>query len=68
MIFQLSLTRSIDWCINFEVLIKTNFESICKKIKNYFSLQKLTIYAPIDRSCRAELKYIMFNLIWTFFT
>ena len=38
-----------------------------KKIKNYFSLQIIKICTLIDSVRRAELKYIIFNLIWTVF-
>jgi hypothetical protein len=37
-------------------------QSIGKNIKNYFSLQKINIYTPIDRSRRAKLKNICFDL------
>ena len=42
-------------------------EKIFFEEKKQFSLQNITSYAPIDRSRRAELKYIIFYLIWTFF-
>ena len=32
-----------------------------------FFPQNLKIYTPIERSRRAELKYIIFDIIWTFF-
>ena len=38
-----------------------------KNFRNLFFDKNISIYIPIDRSRRAEFKYIIFDLIWSFF-
>jgi hypothetical protein len=44
----------------------TYFNSLIKKFSKFFIPQNLKIYTSIERSRRAELKYIIFDLFMTF--